>query len=269
MLKDMQIMNKHLFKIILLIAMFGINIQAIAQPDEEDSEIQSIESDLEKNIPQARPEEVNVETVFRKERESVNLEGAQQAGPEQLVIIQKTYMPKTGRFSFSGGLTLFPSDVFFKTAGLQVRSSYHFNETWGMEAVGTFFSSTKSNELKDLESKQDVTAQNITTLKNYLGANVYFNSMYGKYALNNKKIIPFEIYQTLGIGQVQTDQFSSTALSAGLGQILSLSRNHGLRVDLNVIFYQSQNLAGDKQSANAFLITFAYTTFFPKAPTRW
>jgi outer membrane beta-barrel protein len=243
--------------------------QAQSEQD-ENSDIQFTELELEKNIPKNEEPEVSVRPVLSKQTDAVKLEPAK-LNPDgnQVVVIQKNYMPKTGRFALNGGLTLFPSDVFFKTYGGQVRGSYFFNETWGFELSGIFLTSSKSTELKDLENKQSVTVSNLATLKSYLGGQIYFSSMYGKYALNDRKIFPFEIYQTVGAGQMTTDKGSSPALSLGFGQMISLSRDSALRWDLSFQFYQTENVSGTKTNQNSLLINFSYSAFFPSVGRRW
>lgn len=248
-----------------------ITSQAIAQSEqEENSEIKFTELELEKNIPRNETPTVPITPVLKKQEDAVNLQPVrQEIGDSQIVVIQKNYMPKTGRFAANGGLTLFPSDVFFKTFGAQIRGSYFFNETWGAEINGIFLTSTKSNELKDLEGKQSVSVSNLATLKSYLGGQVYFSSMYGKYAFNDRKIFPFEIYQTLGVGQMTTDKSSNPAFSVGLGQMISMSRDSALRLDLTFQFFQTETVSGSKQSQSSLLINFSYSAFFPSVGRRW
>lgn len=236
--------------------------------NDDNSEIQSVESELEKNDSNLILDQPNYDNIPKAD--AVDLQGLQATtSDKQIVIIQKNYMPKTGRFSLNGGLTLFPSDVLFKTFGAQLRGSYFFTEKWGVELTGILLSSAKSTELKDLEEKQGVSVANIATLKNYLGAQVYFSSMYGKYALNDRKIYPFELYQTIGLGQMTTDKGSSPAFSIGFGQMISMSRDSALRADLTLSLFQTENVSGAKQSQSSLLINLSYSSFIPSVGRRW
>ena len=249
---------------------FNASLAFADEEQDENSDIKFTELELEKNIPKNDELKLKLAPVTEKKQDAVNLEPIKQdVRASQIVVIQKNYMPKTGRFAINGGLTLFPSDVFFKTFGAQLRGSYFFNETWGFELTGIVLTSAKSAELNDLESKQNVTVNNLATLKNYLGGQVYFSSMYGKYAFNDRKIFPFEIYQTLGVGQMQTDKGSSPAFNLGFGQMISMSRDSALRIDLTFQFYQTENVSGSKSSQNSLLINFSYSSFLPSVGRRW
>ncbi len=255
-------------KFLVVLCLFGPNLYA--QDSQEDDEIKGVESELEKNIPARSVRVAPSTTIIGKKQDTLLIDGATEAkSKSNIVVIQKNYMPKSGRFNLSGGLTLFPSDVFFKTFGAQVRAGYHLSETWGVELTGILLTSSKSTELEDLESKQSVTASSLATLKNYFGANIYFSNSYGKYALSDRKIFPFEIYQTVGIGSVLTDKSSSPAFSLGIGQLLSLSRNDAVRLDLSLLFYQTETLTSQKQQASSLLVTFSYDALFPSVGKRW
>ena len=257
--------------IFISIALIGFCPQVgFAQGAEEDQEIQGVESSLEKSIPTVPDSPTILPFTISKQKDVIVFDQPLgDSSDPQTVVIQKNYMPKTQRFGFSAGLTLFPSDVFFKTFGAQIRGRYHYSETWGFEASGILLASAKSVELRDLESKQGVTANNLATLNNYFGANLYFSNIYGKYAFADRKIFPFEIYQTLGVGQIATNKSSSPALSLGFGQLLSLSRNQALRVDLSLLLYQTETIASAKQSASSVLVTVSYDSFFPSVGKRW
>lgn len=241
-----------------------------SENNQENSEIQFTELELEKNIPKGNIAPT-IAPVYKKQQDVVNLEPLQEKESEsdQIVVIQKNYMPKTDRFSLNLGFTLFPSDVFFRTFGTQVRGSYYLNEKWGVELNAIVLTSAKTSELSDLENKQSIAVSNLATLKNYIGAQAYFSSMYGKYAFNDRKIYPFEIYQTAGVGRMQTDKSSSSALTFGVGQMISLSRDSALRLDLNLMLYQTETVTGSKQNQSSFLINFGYSAFFPSVGRRW
>jgi hypothetical protein len=88
-------------------------------------------------------------------------------------------------------------------------------------------------------------------------------------ALEDRKIIPFEFYQTLGVGQITNNPSStSTAFYFGLGNLFSISKNSVIRADLSWYFYNSKTIKGDNQSANTIFFTVGYGRFVPEAGRR-
>lgn len=185
------------------------------------------------------------------------------------IVLQRNYMPKTERFQVFGGLAFLPTDVFYKTLGLQVRTAYHFTEAWGLELTGLFLGSVRSAELSDVESKQNVNVEALVSPKTYYGLDVYFNSVYGKAAFNERKIIPFEVYFTGGIGKMSTATSQNlNAFHLGMGQLFSVSRSNALRLDLSLLSYNSLTVTGDSQLTNNLLLTVGFGHFMPEAQYR-
>lgn len=188
---------------------------------------------------------------------------------ETMAVVQLTLMPKSSRFYWSGSGTFLLNDVLYKTIGADGRLGYFFNETWGLEFQGLWMTSLKGEELKDLEDKHRVTGENSVWLKNFYGASVVFNSIYGKMALWNRKIYPFEIYQTLGYGKVGTGSAGqSDAIKLGIGQVFAFDKNSALRLDLTILSFQAKNTLGNTQAVNSLLFTVGFEKFFNKASVR-
>lgn len=186
-----------------------------------------------------------------------------------LAVIQKNYMPKADRVYLSGGFSLLPSDVFFRTFGLNLKTSFHFNETWGLELFGYAFNSQAREEVKDIETTQALSVKSLVSVKAFYGMNLYFNSIYGKTAFANRKIVPFEIYQTIGFGKVRTqDSQEATSVQFGVGDIFSLSRSSTLRVDLTWAIYNAHNYLGEEQASNSLFLTLSYGQLFPEPTYR-
>jgi outer membrane beta-barrel protein len=252
--------------------LLGLSLFNPAQAQEEstapDPDVQSIESVLEKNVPEGAPK-VELNLQVKKPQNKIDYSQIENArNLQDTVIIQKTYMPKTERFQIFGGLTYAVNDAFFRNMGGQLRVGYHFNEKWGVEATTFFLTSTETAEKKNF-SNQRMELENLITPSSMLGANVYFSSIYGKMALEDRKIIPFEFYQTLGVGQINTKPTSNaTSVYFGLGDIFSISKNSEIRADLSWFFYNGKTIKGDTQSANTIFLTIGYGRFVPEARSR-
>ncbi len=234
-----------------------------------DPEVSTIEGVLEQNIPEGAPQ---TQLPLRAKKSPSKVDFSQIKAANSLtdtVIIQKTYMPKTQRFQLFGGASLSMNDVFYRTYGADLRLGFHFSETWGLELNTFFLTSSDSSEKTDLKAKQDLKVENLSTPKNFYGANVYFSSIYGKVALEDRRIIPFEFYQTLGAGQMTTNPTStSNAFYFGLGNLFSISKNSVLRADLSWYFYNTKTIKGDSMNSNTIFLTFGYGRMMPEAGRR-
>jgi outer membrane beta-barrel protein len=249
-----------------------------AEPDDTNSSSEGTtdEQDLIQVEKELRMEKVDdivpaVKTAPMKAVPVVDLQSVQGANRRktETIVIQRNYMPKTERFMIFGGFTFLPTDVFYKTFGLQARASYHFSETWGAEMTGMFLGSSRSAELTDVENKQGVNVQNLVSPKTYVGLDVYFNSIYGKAAFLERKIVPFEVYFSAGYGKMTTALSQGLdTLHLGIGQLFSLSRSNALRIDLSLLSYKSLTITGDPQLTNNLLLTVGYGHFMPEARYR-
>ncbi len=261
------------FILSFLMAVFALSsFSALAQQDAgaiSDPEVSGVESILEKNMPGGA---VRAELPKPMTKTAGTVDYSQfktEKSFHDSVIIQKNYMPKTQRFQVFGGLSYAANDVFAKTYGAQLRAGYYFSEKWGVEATAFFLTSADAQEKKDLGDVQTLAVQNLITPSSFLGLNAYFSSIYGKMAFEDRKIIPFEVYQTLGAGQLTTNPNSNTtAFFLGVGNLFSISQDSGLRADLSWFFYNGKTSTGATISANTIFVTFGYGRMLPDAGTR-
>ncbi len=257
---------------ILLLVLAAGPVRAQQEDDvsqTNDPDVQTIEGVLEQNIPEGAPK---VDLPVRPQKTPGTIDFSQLKNERSLqdtVVIQKTYMPKTGRVQIFGGATLSMNDVFYRTFGGELRAGYYFNETWGLELNSFFLSSTDTQEKTDLAGKQNLDVRSLSTPKSLYALNVYYSSIYGKMALEDRKIIPYEFYQTLGAGQITTNPSStSSAFYFGLGNLFSISKNSVIRADLSWYFYTSKTITGSNQSANTIFFTIGYGRFVPSVGRR-
>lgn len=250
---------------------FCLQSVSIAQTesDEEQKDIDFVDKILEKNLPQNTPVK-SAPPSIGKPKQRANFGDVQTtASYEDFAVIQRNYMPKTERAQVSLGLTSTPTDVFFRTLGLNAKLSYHFNETWGVEFFAYTLSSSPRAEVGNLESTQAVSVRSLVSIRNYMGLNVYHSFIYGKHAFLNNLIFPFEIYTLAGFGKI-TNQNSedSTAIQVGIGELISISRSSAIRLDLTWSFYNTKNILGQDQANNSIFLTVGYSFFFPEPQYR-
>jgi outer membrane beta-barrel protein len=218
--------------------------------------------DLEQLAP-IKTEKIKAPSVMDFDKVSASV------APLDTIIVQKNYMPKTGRWQLFGALCYSPNDVFYKTSGIRIQAAYHFSEILGLEISSMNLKSFKSREVQDLETKQNVSVQNLVSPKNYLGLDLYLSGIYGKGAIGDRKIFPFEIYQNLGVGKMDTDQgMGKLAGHFAIGELITISRSSAIRADLSFYLYQSQDVNGGNQLTSNIVITVGYSWFFPEASTR-
>lgn len=253
----------------LFLIIYCLGVNSFAQQTDstisEDQDIDVVEHMLEKDIKYDFKYKAQKKSIL-KTPQKADYKGVQtEASYADFAVIQRNYMPKSERFFVSVGGTLLPTDVFFRSYGLNLKGGYHFNETWGFELFDYALSSSARGEVDDLETTQQTSVKSLVSLKNYYGANLYFSSIYGKTSVFNSKIVPFEIYQTIGVGKVVNQKSEeSTAFQFGIGEIFTLGRSSGLRTDLNWAFYKTTNIKGQSQAANSLFLSVSYSFFFPE-----
>lgn len=191
---------------------------------------------------------------------------------KDIAVIQKRYLPKTGRFEFFGGGAVVLNDVFFMSLALSGRVGYYFQERYGIEFVAMMFNTIERQVTTDLREQRGVSAKSFITPENYFGLDFKWTPIYGKMSWINRKITPFDLYFSGGGGMTSTNQGSSVpTIHLGTGQVFALSKSMAFRWDFSWNFFSAKSeVAGtDAESTyNNLMITLGMSFFFPEASYR-
>lgn len=277
----MKTYKKYLITIILVLGTVSSNAQTATTTEtitpSDSTSINEIDSLLNQNqnsdADADTSEEVINQPLTKKQIKKLNVSDysgiISEAAFNDYSVIQRNYMPKSARIQVKAGLSLVTNDVFYTNFGLNLGATYHFDETWGLGVYGTLLNSSANQDAKNIKDVQLVNIENLVTIKNTYGASLFYTPIYGKWALLNKRVIPFELYFSGGVGQVtnQSNQ-ASTALTIGAGQLVSMGRSSALDFNLNWSFYTTKNINNQDQSNNSLLITASYTLFWPEPDYR-
>ncbi len=196
---------------------------------------------------------------------------------EDVAVIQKRFLPKTGRFEFSGSAMVSTNNQYFNTMGLGGRLSYFFSEKYGIEGTYQTYINSERPITDGLVDNQNISTKSLVEPESYYGVAFKWSPLYGKIAWFQKTIIPFDLYFTPGFG-VTTDKSgpSASTYSIGVGQLFALSKSFGVRWDFNWNFYQAEikikndsgGLDTTTQNHSDLFLGIGLSFFFPEATYR-
>jgi outer membrane beta-barrel protein len=277
-------MKQIIFVVLLMIATVS---SVYAQNDASIDEIEGLFAEEEE------------QTVRRDERELKQIEAKKQEKKVEemsdlkrletfsdIAVIQKRFLPKTGRFEFyvSGATNL--NDAFFVGNGVGARFGYYFREKWGIEGVFSHFQNQNRDVTNELLTKGVNTEGSVST-DGYVGLDLKWTPIFGKFAYFNNKIIPFDLYFTVGVGQT-TPRIAESALSSraldvvspytikfGTGQIFAITKWMAFRWDLSMHMINTETTVteGSVSSTNSafnnnLFLNVGLSFFFPEAKYR-
>ena len=205
-----------------------------------------------------------------------------------IAVIQRRYLPKTKRFEFFlGGVTNL-NDSFFVSNGLTGRLGYYFLEQWGVEVQYSHFLN-ENRTVTDQLLNVGVNTDGLIATNSFYGLDMKWNPVYGKYAYFNKKIIPFDLYFSLGVGisrpvvgnsaageKIRIDNAFTYRMATG--QIFAMTKWFAFRWELSWHFFSTQSGAetsngqarpsSASQFYNNFFFNLGVSFFFPEARYR-
>lgn len=207
---------------------------------------------------------------------------------EDVAVIQKRYLPKTERFegNIAAGANI--NDSFFSAYGLSGGLTYNFSEKWSVEGIVKWFSVTNSKASNQLLERAVVTNGMVAT-EMFYGLDLRWTPIYGKFSYFDKKIIPFDHYFSVGLGQTQLATGSSTTdstirvealddpitLRLSTGEVFALTKWMAFRWDVSWHFMKPEvrtingadvNVSDSIQ--NNLFLSFGLSFFFPEARYR-
>ncbi|MCE3009083.1 MAG: outer membrane beta-barrel domain-containing protein [Proteobacteria bacterium] len=245
-------------------------------PPEANSELDIIEQELEKNrTPQPAPLIEGPQADNKLE----NFTGLGTLAPfSEISVIQKRFLPKTGRFQAYGSFANVVNDPWFMGIGVSGRLAYYFTEAWGVEATGSFLSNSERQSAKDLYEEHRVRPDSFIHAKSYMGLAAIWTPIYGKTTLFNQRIIPFDMYFTAGAGSSALDGGTGgSTIHTGTGQIYAINKSMGFRWDLSWNFIRAratpksdsgEGKPGSEGYYNNLILSAGISWFFPEAKYR-
>ena len=273
----------HFLLLSIFMLIVGGPIQTRAQTGtEEDKDLDTIELELDKrsqavSSPKLDESAAAAEAQELREPEKLSDLSRLQSFSE-ISVIQKRFQPKSQRFQLFFGLPMVANDPWFTGVGLGAHLGYHFTESWGLEVQGFSLSTSEKEAVKDLAANNNVNTGSIITVRNYAGIEINWMPIYGKMSFLNSKIVPFDMYFSMGGGQIGLSNAtspSSTAFHLGTGQIFAFSKWAGLRWDISWNMYNAtpnpSTATGPKPTQSQFnnlLFTIGASFFFPEATYR-
>ncbi|MBY0384149.1 outer membrane beta-barrel domain-containing protein [bacterium] len=190
--------------------------------------------DEKKSEDEAKAAEFKVEKA-----EQINvtkLENLNQLKPfEDIAVIQKRYLPKTERFEANINASTNINDAYFSAYGIGGGLTYNFNEKFAVEGIVKWFSASNSSNSKNLLDR-GVVVNGMVVTEVFYGADFRWTPIYGKFSYFDKKIIPFDHYFSIGLGQTQLATGSSASGSSTNVRVEALNDPITLRISTGEVF---------------------------------
>lgn len=257
-----------------LILCLALGLPGFASAQSSDNEeLNIIEMEIDREAPKNQGAATSGFEEPAKDNTLSNFSGLGGLAPfTEVSVIQKRFMPKTGRFQLFGGLTMVTNNPFFLTYGGVAKGSYFFTEQWGVE-LNYFGLTTSTRELtEDLADRHNVATESLVYSKSFMGIDVMYAPIYGKMAWFNEKIIPFDLYFSAGYGTTATQGGENAGtIHLATGQIFALSKSYALRWDFSWNFFDAKTKDGSRETTGSFnnlFLTVGMSWFFPEASYR-
>lgn len=255
-----------------LILFLALSPLVVLAQSGDNEELNIIEMEIDREAPKAQPAETTESYTETKSSDNTlsDFSGLSGLSPFQEVsIIQRRYMPKTGRFQLFGGLTTVTNDPFFLTFGGVAKAGYFITEKWGVELNYFALSTSTRSVTEDLKSNHNVGTENLVYPKSYMGIDLMYVPIYGKMSWFNETIIPFDLYFSAGYGTTNTQSGDNPGtLHLGTGQIFSISKSYAFRWDFSWNMFTARGIDGSDSTFNNLFLTVGMSWFFPEAGYR-
>ncbi|MFN3454688.1 MAG: outer membrane beta-barrel domain-containing protein [Pseudobdellovibrio sp.] len=280
--------SKVLPRILLILASAVISVASQAQESVEDNEIVSVE-DVYNNAPATtvtptRPgyeenQSLPVDTNKRKTeatQEVNDLKDLSRLAPfSEVSVIQKKFLPKTGRFQAFIGGSVMTNTPWYNNYGGKLHLAYHFTETLGLELNSSFLTNSESKSVKEIRDNNGLNAEQFVYTKSYYGLDLMWSPIYGKMTSLNDTVIPFDMYFSFGGGVSKTNskEKDNSTFHVGVGQIFALSKAVAVRWDYSFTTFSAtpastNNGLAEASRYNDLLLTLGFSFFFPEASYR-
>ncbi len=159
---------------------------------------------------------------------------------DKLYAVNTRYSSLENRHEFTlMGANNFNAESYIQTTQVGLSYRYHYSDKWSFALRYTDFNNKLSDSGKDLYTDKlllpdtDYASSSTEILASY-------NTIYGKLRLSEKRIVYFDQYVALGLGQIDLASGVERMISLDLGLAFWLGRNFSTRIGLKNDFFTEQ-----------------------------
>ncbi len=301
----LRIMHRHVFAAVLSGLLVSSPAWADDDLEDQDGLVQDDDSSDDEDSDSEDEDDVLREILGEHEEESVASEqeavregdlddrvGVQsevifeedQASRRRVIktIQDKTFL-KLGRFEVSPYIGFVTNDPFINRRLGGICLAYHFTEIFAIELMGGYSPNLESADWKPLTDQlveKNKVSPDISKLTGFGHVAFQFSPIYGKVAINGRKIINFDVFGTFGMGVTRTiDDLEAlgddsdtakatqvqphTTTNIGGGARVTLNENWAIRAEGRSLVYIETINSTTLEMKNNFIVSLAASYFFP------
>ena len=245
--------------IILLFVFFGCSFYARAI--DPDADVEPAEQEFIKKV---------------KKLDAKSLSDLVHLAPfSDVVVIQRRFMPKTGRLSFSASTSFILSSEFFLNPGMEAHIAYHFLEKHGVE-LNSYYAFSIRRAVTSYFQNIEFRADEVNPITNgFVGMTYKWMPVYGKITYYDRQILSFDTFLNIGGGMSTLSVKNSNrqtvwepTLVAGIGQVFAITRDLGMRWDFRWHFTFRLTNSPPSGFLNDFPFSIGLTYYYPSAGSR-
>jgi len=261
-----------------LLALALQSAPGLAQDYSDFSELDLIEAELDKNKIQKKETTTKSGSEVMPQLESTakeitNISDLRKLEPfDDVAVIHPRFQPKSKRFQFNFGGAALLNDPWFNQFGASFKAAYHVSEFFGLEIAADQYTGSESSAAQDLRDNLGINTASFVRPKSYSGIHLYLSPIYGKMSLFNKRIVPYDVFFTLGVGSTELElsrESQASTFHFGAGQIFAFSRNAAFRWDIRANIFSAQANEGSvRTTSQNVIMALGFSYFLPEVNLR-
>jgi outer membrane beta-barrel protein len=194
-------------------------------------------------------------------KEAAKVEEDRKAEIDLIRVIQRRPFLRRKRVEIAPSLGTNINDALVSIFVAGGALNYHLSEVMSIGLSGTYSLGTET-DLFDRVIEDYELFPEISKVRWSASLDFQYAFMYGKFALFNTWIIPWDTYGVLGAGVTQTELAVHPSLSMGLGQRYFMNRWFTLNLELRDNVY-NEDYPGGSSIVNNILFTTGVSFFIP------
>lgn len=199
--------------------------------------------------------------VIDTKKEAKKAAAAKEAENQLIRVIQRKPFLRRERVEFAPYIGTNVNDALVNAFLAGGSLNYHLTETMAFGAYGGVSLGSETDLFDQVISDYALFAQ-VSQVQWYGGVQFQYAPIYGKFAMFNTWIIPWDIYTTLGAGWTKTQLDGHVTLTAGAGSRFFMSRWFTLNVEMRDYIY-NEDYPGGSELVNNLVFSAGVSFFLP------